>query len=178
MGSRIISELKWARKLDSRPVCIPIGRPRGAKLAGVRYENELASHLATFLHGVWWEFEDANGRGFCQTDLIRHTPRDTVLLECKYTWTSTAERQLLDLYVPVVSLALRIPQSQIVPIVVCKKLVPQTMLRIIHSSLESALEEETRHPRLWHHLGGVPQLRSFQASPARDSLTFLPARAS
>lgn len=105
-----------------RPACIPVGRPRGAKAAGLRYERALAAALPQAEHGAWFEYRDANGPGYCQPDLLLHLPSITVVLEIKYTWTDKAYDQIEKLYLPVLQIALGKP---VIGMQICKKLVPQ-----------------------------------------------------
>ena len=121
--SRVVRGLKWAR-VAQRPQGLPIGRPRGAKLEGVRYERRVAKALALaglkFSHGKWWEFEDWAGRGVCQTDFVGKVGDSAVVLEVKYSWTQEAWWQLDQLYIPVLRMALACP---VVGVQVCKMLI-------------------------------------------------------
>ncbi len=151
MAFRTISGLKWAAKCE-RPSCIPLTRPgRGAKGQGVRYERALAWAVPVAVHGQWFEFEDSNGLGYCQTDLLMLRGSKAVCLEAKYTWTPVGHWQLERLYRPVVEEALG---RDFVGIQVCKTLLPETARHAtICSSLEEALCAEGR--LVWHWLGGV-----------------------
>lgn len=160
--TRQIRGLKWARALDVRPKTIPIGRPRGAKAAGIRYERELGMYLGEFwIHGPWFEFEDVNGAGYCQPDFIRMSNAGIDVLECKYTWTMEAYKQLEGLYCPVLGMIYHLP---IRAVQVCKNLIPESALNSgIDSNLEAALSSNTIL-RSWHWLG--TGLRP-QRAPAR-----------
>ena len=174
---RRIKGLKWAKRLENRPKCL--GAPKrvsGAKAAGVRYEKALAKGLPKAIeHGVWWEFEDQEGKGFCQTDFLWVRDDFVLVMECKYTWTVEAEEKLWGLYVPVVERALR--ARIVVPVVVCKRLVPG-LARPIRAMLAPAIEAsyEGASPvsgcAVWHHLGGVPRLREENPIPL-DARTLL-----
>lgn len=143
---RRIVGLKWARECE-RPKCIPKGRPRGRKAAGLRYERQLAKALPEAKHGQWFEFEDVNGRGYCQTDLLLHLGGwGIAILECKYTWTLEAQRQLDLLYRPVVERAFMLPVRCVV---VCKVLVPEAPLAA------PTLGEALASGRVWHWLGAT-----------------------
>src|SRR5215469_9292125 len=99
---RMVEGLRWAREIN-RPNCIPIGKAtRGPKAQGVRYERQVAFSIGDARNGVWFEFEDENGRGYCQVDLMWQHGGAVVVGECKYTWTPDAMTKLLGLYVPVV----------------------------------------------------------------------------
>lgn len=102
--TRRIDQLEWAQECP-RPKAIPIGRPRGAKAAGVRYEKAVARALPQAKHGQWFEYSDHNGSGWCQPDLLLDLPNGVLVLEVKYTWTAAAYVQLEGLYLPVVGKA-------------------------------------------------------------------------
>ena len=107
---------------SERPLGMPVGRPRGAKAQGVRYEKACSAAIPQAKPGQWWHFIDANGPGYCQTDLVL-IGRDSVLvLECKYTWTMNAWEQLERLYLPVVEKALARPAYGVQ---LCKVLRPE-----------------------------------------------------
>jgi hypothetical protein len=159
--------LRWAHSLENRPAFLPAHRAgKNAKGVGIRYERALAKGLgAKFRHGLWWEFKDESGIGYCQTDFFAKAKQWIILLETKLTWTIEAEEQLYGLYVPVVACALSIPKSQILPIVVCKNLTKETA-RSIGSTLKESIQlsMETNAPfcSVWHHIGGVPLLRELE----------------
>lgn len=113
----------FAQRLDFRPPAIPIGRPRGAKAAGIRYEKALGKALGQMAqHGPWFQFKDKNGLGHCQPDYLIELQSLVVILECKYTWTIAAYVQIEALYAPVVSFALGKP---VIGLQVCKRLIPE-----------------------------------------------------
>src|SRR6516162_4935511 len=114
---RVIEGLKWAHPLESKPDIIPTSRPRGAKAAGLRFERAFAKQLPSALHGQWFEFEDLHGHGSCQTDIIYSLlPLYLVVIEIKYTLVPGAHSKLLNLYLPVVSLALSRPSVGVVAV--------------------------------------------------------------
>ena len=104
--SRVICGLKWARGPVPRPENLPKGRPRGAKAEGLRYERLVCSRLEQGKPGLWWEFEDQNGHGFCQTDLVLFGPTQVLVVEVKLSATDAAWKQLGKLYLPVLGMAL------------------------------------------------------------------------
>ncbi len=119
---RVISGLKWAKELPGRPQGMPIGRPRGAKRQGVKYERDFASSLGPAAwHGKWFEFVDANGHGHCQPDFLLRVGDSIVILEAKYTYVKEARTQVGQLYKPVVEAAYGM---RAVGVTVCKNLVP------------------------------------------------------
>lgn len=120
MAHRTIVGLKWAKALSARPSYIPKSRPRGAKALGLRYERRLAE-ASGGIAGQWWEFEDANGPGCCQTDVIVDLGDAVLVLEAKLSWVSEGHTQINKLYRPVVDAALNRP---VLGIVVVKNLTP------------------------------------------------------
>lgn len=149
---RVISGLKWARALDERPASIPVGRARGAKRHGVKYERDFAKALPAATHGQWFEFWDANGRGFCQADFLLRVGEIIVVLECKYTWVPGAKFQISQLYAPVVQAAFG---AKTVGIVVCKHLVPEAPKSV--PGLEEAIRlAVSGRESVLHWLAGPP----------------------
>lgn len=117
-----------ARALAEKPDCIPIGRPRGAKALGVRYERQLAKHLGPkALHGPWFECQTPSGHRYCQPDFVVDLGGEAglLVLEAKLTWVAEGHVKLRDLYVPVVEQAIGRPA---IGLVVCKNVVPDTVL--------------------------------------------------
>lgn len=108
--------------LDAKPASIPNSRPRGAKGQGLKYERDFAKALPSAMHGQWFEFWDANGRGWCQPDFLLRVGETIVVLECKYTWTPLGRGQIGQLYKPVVEAAFG---ARAVGVVVCKHLIPE-----------------------------------------------------
>lgn len=72
--------------------------------AGLRYERralqELRRHFDQLQPKPWFEFEDANGRGWASPDALVHQGATVVIIEIKLTHSLDAERQLLGLYAP------------------------------------------------------------------------------
>lgn len=128
---RRIRGLKWARELTRRPNCIPLGRPRGLKALGVRYEKALAKALPEADHGRWFEYEDEGGHGYGQADFIlgcavaSSLTRQTILLEAKYTWTREGHDQMEWLYGPLVRATRRL-EARPGTILVCRALTAET----------------------------------------------------
>jgi hypothetical protein len=153
MAKRVVEGLKWAREV-AKPSGIPIGRPRGTKAFGIRYEKAVGAELPTFVRGQWFEFEDANGRGFCQTDFIRVQRDRVVVLELKHTWVEEGQEELEGLYLPVVQAAF---DRKAVGIVVCRRLVPNMPNVIISGGLDEAirLAEGNGKATVWHCLGSA-----------------------
>lgn len=138
----------------------PFPRPKagtGARGAGLRYERALARALPQALAGLWLEFRDSAGPGFCQPDLIlRDYPLRgalyTVVLECKITWTPNGHLQLEQLYTPILA---KLWGRPVVGVVVSKHLTSATPLSWVHSDLSAALDSAllTGRRSVWHWLG-------------------------
>jgi hypothetical protein len=148
---RVVQGLEAARACE-RPACIPKGKPRGAKAAGLRYERALAKALPPgWLHGQWFEFWDANGHGYCQPDFILVEPGRVLVLEAKYTWVLEAHAQLMQLYAPVLRAVFKRP---VIGVVVCKRLVPGA--RAAYTTLEEAIRWPVVGGAVLHWIGVGP----------------------
>lgn len=69
------------------------------------YEGLVAAAVPQAQHGLWFEFWDSHGPGYCSPDLVLDLPEATVVLECKLSWVSEAHSQILQLYRPILELA-------------------------------------------------------------------------
>jgi hypothetical protein len=151
---RQIVGLRWVKGLAGRPGFIPESRPRGVKALGKRFEDAVEGEIGG-VRGQWFEFEDANGLGWCQTDFILRRGDLLVVLECKHTWTPDGFRQLHGLYLPVVE---RWSGREVLGIQVCKRLVPGD-LGLIFGELEDAVRwAKLSSPKgrvVWHCVGGA-----------------------
>lgn len=139
-GPRTIVGLEWARVMEKAPHRPPRGL-RGAKAKGVAFEKSLLAALGEKARGgVWLEFQDQNGRGYCQPDiLLKLAPRTVLILEAKYTWTLEGHQQLENLYRPVVRAALGGRDWLIHTVEVCKILTGETPRGCVHSTLREAV---------------------------------------
>lgn len=135
--SREVQGLRWVRALEARPGCIPKGRPRGAKRAGVKFEDALAREWPEALHGIWWEYEDSQGRGFAQTDLLWKLPSQVIIGEAKLTWRKEAYVQLRRLYFPLVWAAFGLPVGGVV---ICRNVTQDTPRAEVVGELPVALD--------------------------------------
>lgn len=149
---RAVDGLKWAREAES-----PWGkrqRVRGAKAKGLAYERALAKALPGATHGQWFEFEDRNGRGYCQPDLILCRG---LLLEAKYTWTIDGHRQIEGLYKPVLE---KVYGVGWIGIVVCKVLVAGMPrgVKVVGDLAEGVREARAGNQVVlhWIGMGSVP----------------------
>lgn len=147
---RKIYGLRWARSC-LKPTGIPIGRPRGAKASGLRYERALAKVLPSAKHGVWFEFEDLNGLGCCQTDLIFGHEGILWVLEVKYSQTDGAWKQIEDLYIPILKAAFGKPT---LGLQVCKNLIPGQAGRVCPTLSEAMETSKVGRRAVWQWLGG------------------------
>lgn len=167
MRARQISGLLWAGVCE-RPRSIPVSRPRGRKAAGVRYERELAKALPAALHGQWFQFQDRNGPGHCQTDLLLETDQGLAILEAKYTWTEHGHRQIEGLYKPVLIKAFR---REVLGLVVCRVLTPDVARGEVCSDLPTALARAASGRRtVLHWIGQDLGLGPWQASQRSSHL--------
>lgn len=121
-------------------------------MAGVRYELEVAKALAErqIQHGRWFEYRDSGGLGYCQPDILLPWKGRVVILECKYTWTPLARRQLDLLYRPVIE---KITSRDTLGVVVCKRLLPEVRLDGICHSLDEALDHAILGDTVLHWIG-------------------------
>lgn len=152
--SRTIIGLEWARQLPDRPTNIPKSRPRGTKADGLRYERALAKALLVhgFQHGLWFEFKDLNGYGYCSPDLIRVDRDCVIVIEAKLTDGLAARHQLKNLYIPVLGMVF---QKPVAPVVALRH-VTYEVTSELHDSITEALATVcTRQwpPSVLHWLG-------------------------
>ena len=154
---RKVDRLLWAKPCD-RPDILPKRKVdyRNARAIGVRYEKAVGQavkdlRLGTTLRGQWFEFCDANGHGYCQTDVVVVCPEYIIAFECKLTEVEEAREQLEWLYVPVLQRVFRRP---IHGIIVARHLTRNTHTEDVCDSVEAAL----RAPRwpILHWIGRGP----------------------
>jgi len=157
--------------LSERPKVIPIGRPRGVKALGLRYERELAKVLSGARRGVWFEFEDSRGHGFCQVDFLVPVGGRPVVLEAKYTWTLEGHEELEGLYLPVMRGVRGLERA--LGLVVCKKLTEGTLASArSFGDLTSAVEwAEGGERAVLHWIGNGPLLLRAQGAHFAFPLT-------
>lgn len=146
---RRVQGLKWAREALFPPWPKPRARAN-ARGAGIRYERAIAGALPQAKHGLWLEFEDRKGHGFCQPDFILKLTHDLVVLESKLTDTPGAQDQLTQLYLPVVEM---VYSSKVRGLVVAKNLTPESFA--IAPGILFALAQNSK---VVHWLGTGPLL--------------------
>lgn len=97
---------------------------------GLRYERRVEKalhksklrHVEQIEHNPWFIFADTMGKDYCSPDFLLHLCNGSIIVaEVKLTWNAQAIAKLNDLYVPVVAKALC---TRTMPLVICKKLVP------------------------------------------------------
>lgn len=157
MGHRVISGLSFAAPC-ARPAGIPVGRPRGTKRLGIKYEKDFANALGARFPGAvtpgqWFHFVDINGSGYCQTDILLRLRGEIFLFECKLTDTERARSQLSRLYIPVVERCFALPARGIT---VTRHLSGETQPASVVDQLEVALK------MAWE---GIPTLHWRERNP-------------
>ncbi len=163
---RVIEGLVWARKALEGPWPSAKRRPRGAKGQGVKYENALAKALPSAKHGQWFEFQDRNGKGWCQTDLLIELPDGVLVLESKYSWVPEGHTQLENLYRPVVE---RVWQKPMLGVQVCKNLAVGCRIETVMRLDDALAVAKQRRPVVLHWLGNVPLSATFAKRPLANS---------
>lgn len=123
---RVVDGLRFVVPLATRPACVPkSSRLQGARRAGLAFERkvgrELQRSLPTLVSSPWFEFQDKNGRGYCNVDHYAVLDDKVLCFECKLTETWVAFSQILELYKPVLE---HIYGKPVVAVQVCKHLVP------------------------------------------------------
>lgn len=173
---RVIEGLRWAEARESGPWGSKGSRPRGAKALGVAYEKALAKALPDATRGAWWEFEDANGGGWCQTDLLLVGSGSVLVLEAKLSWVMQGHSQIELLYKPVLEMALGKP---VLGVVVCKALrsgMPGSVTVVGDLPSALALARAGRRPVL-HWIGSGPLLAAAVGRSPAQPLRTSPAYA-
>jgi len=141
MSYRSIVGLQYAA-MCLRPAHIPRSRPKGAKAAGLRYEKALSAAIPRAEHGQWFEFQDMNGPGHCQMDLIIVGSKRVVLIECKLTEVEQGQNQLRDLYFPIAEMVW--PDKKPLGIVAARHLSKTPDLTLVETTLKGAMERAER----------------------------------
>lgn len=121
---------------------------------GVAFEGKAAKYLDTLwpnaVHGQWFEFEDASGLHYCQTDHLVLFDHCVLLFESKLTQCNCVD-QINGLYRPVVELAFDRP---VIATQVCKNLVKDPGPGLVRNP--RMLPTFAPSARIWtlHYLGG------------------------
>lgn len=137
-GHRVVKGLRWASLDPVGPGFSP-KRARGAKRAGIKYEQSLAEAFgARAKHGQWIKFEDSNGLGFAQPDILYPLGDTLFIIESKYTWVPEATSQISLLYRPLLECIY--PTAKIEGIVACKVLTAFGATRqVVCSDMDQAI---------------------------------------
>ena len=161
-NDRSVCGLVSAQALDAKPACIPNGRPRGVKARGISYEKACAAALqgafpkSGVAHGQWFEFADANGRGYAQVDLLLYIVAldQYVVGECKLTDVAGARQKLANFYLPIVAMAFGKRASGFV---VTRHLTQLSNVRNVCATFRDALGAALNGGLpTWHYLGKGP----------------------
>ena len=122
-----INKLKWV-ELTNRGM--PKPKPKAGSLIkqGLLYEQRVADYLTAYyddriIYGQWIKYEDSQGTGLCQPDIIikPKSKKDyLVVIEVKLSWKKTVEGKIRNVY-GVVAQAL-FPNHKIKYIQICKRL--------------------------------------------------------
>lgn len=108
---------------------------------GLRYEKALTLALPGAKHGQWFQFMDRNGLGHCQPDLIMAAKGELFVLEAKLTDCVGGRAQVRELYLPVVSLAVK---RKVFGLVVARSVGAEEEKQLICRDLKSALALSAR----------------------------------
>lgn len=125
-----------ARRIPPRK--LPTNHYNPAQLRGIRYQralgkaliSKLTPHVISITPEPWYEYEIANPttkfteKAICSPDFLIETEIGMIVIEVKLTFVFTAVEKLLNLYVPVVTLAHNTPL--VAPLVIAKTLTPNT----------------------------------------------------
>lgn len=149
---RVVVGLRRVQALASRPSYIPKSRRlRGSKAQGLTYEKKIGKRLAAVWPGVhsgqWFEFEDANGHGCCQTDHFVVLEHHILLVECKLTETWVGFSQIDLLYRPVLEKFFGLP---VIGVMACRHLVTRHNPRLITNVSEALPRPGVNY--VWHCL--------------------------
>lgn len=122
-GHRVIDDLRVCALLSARPKFIPRPGGKGSKALGRTYQNKVGKFIRRkfpdLVTGQWFEYVDANGRGWCETDHYLVFEDQVILFECKLTQTHVAFLQMDELYKPILR---KIYGKPVTGVQVCKHL--------------------------------------------------------
>ncbi len=148
--SRKLSGLIWAKHSPLPPKAYN-SRPRGTKALGLRYEKKVAAAIPDAEHGKWFTFQDRNGYGWCQIDLLFSRRGQLYVVECKLSDYWAARSQIDWLYRPILE---EVYQTKVKGIVVQKVLRGDAPKQLIHGSMVEAMQAHNGQvPPIVHWLG-------------------------
>jgi len=107
---KYIHKLRYVKRLKGKPGFIRNHKVYGARKAGLIYERRVATYLQAlhprlYHYGPWFEYEDVQGRGWCQPDILflpYSKKKPLVIYEIKLTYKPIAEHKLYNVYKPIV----------------------------------------------------------------------------
>lgn len=167
MGHRIVRGLKWAELAQQGPPGLGVKRPRGAKREGLRYEAAIASAFGPLAkHGQWIKFEDQNGLGWAQPDILFPHLGELYILEAKYTWVPEAHTQIELLYKPLLEC---IFSRRAFGIVICKVLTIVAKRHEIVNTIDRAMAVAPASVPVLHWIGSGPLFASPTGRPLSPS---------
>jgi len=97
----------------------------------------------------WIEYEDANGRGCAQPDLYIVGLGQTICVECKLTQNTAGQRQITDLYRPLLE---RLYQAPVLGVVAVNRLVFDPGVYSVRS-LDELMKKRGTDVYTWFWLG-------------------------
>lgn len=171
MAHRVVANLIRAEALTRRPSCIPLVRAKsGAKAAGLAFEKAAALALPWAKHNPWFMFRDRNGLGYCSPDLVFIASGLALVIECKLSDVPEARTQILQLYKPVLEMALGLPVRGLV----LTKHINSNSTRVVDSwpNAMSLMQRDILVIPTLHWLGRspiIPQQVPSRASPRQQA---------
>lgn len=141
---RVIRSLRLVKPVVSGPRNFPPLPTKGSRAVGIRYEQSLAKALAGYDadHNPWFYFEDANGPGWCQPDILLADGTDLFILEAKLSDCEAGVRQLKELYLPVLRHVLG---NRVYGITVSRYLTRKTDTKLVTDDLGIAMLTARNH---------------------------------
>jgi hypothetical protein len=124
--SAILSDerVDWAAVCEKPPFAAQRKRGRASLMNGIRFEKQVLDHLEKeiekekFFRQVWMMYQYRGDKRYCQLDALEVVDKDTAIIyEIKLRHCAAAERQLFDLYLPVVRTLLSRPRLLCIEIV-------------------------------------------------------------
>lgn len=97
----------------------------------------------------WINYEDGNGRGWAQIDLLLVNEEMAVILDAKRTYRPSVRPQILDLYRPLV--AHLFPDSIVAGVAACRFLAASVQDRVIRDI--DAVFDHDDPLVVWHFMG-------------------------
>jgi hypothetical protein len=118
-------------------------------MAGLAIEKTF-SPIANVYLGRWFEFEDKNGLGYCQPDVIVAMTKYVVVGECKLTETQQGRNQIEYLYKPILSYFFH---REVKGVVISRHLTRETQRELVCDNMELAISKSNGVIPTLHWLG-------------------------